>query len=87
MDVNWLLQRLKSGEAYNITDGVNAPYQVNKPASALSRKAAEVIEKLHAHIQSLSDTNLNLQAQINALIKDNDSLRKANSSQTPCDTP
>lgn len=84
MDINWLLQRLKSGETYSINDGINEPYQVNKPASALSRKAAEIIEKLDQHIRSLSDTNLSLQSQINNLVQENEILRKANSSSTTC---
>jgi cell division protein FtsL len=84
MDTNWLLQRLKSGEVYTIDDGINEPYQVNKPASSLSRKAAEIIEKLDQHIRSLSDTNLSLQAQINNLIQENEILRKANSSSGTC---
>jgi len=82
MDINWLIQRLQQGESYTINDGTSAPYTVTKPASATSRKAAEVITKLHQHIQSLGDTNLNLQTQINNLIQENDQLRKTSSAST-----
>jgi len=86
MDINWLLQQLKSGTSYTINDGTATPYQVTKPASALSRRAAQVIAQLHQHIQELGDTNLNLQAQINTLIKENDKLR-AQAVNTPSTKP
>ena len=78
MDINWLVQRLKNGESHIINDGINDPYQVNTPPTSLSIKAAQVIERLHEHINSVSETNLNLQRQLNTLLEEHELLRQVN---------
>ena len=76
MDINWLVQRLKHGESYVVNDGVGDPFQVNNPPTALSIKAARVIELLNQNLNSASETNLNLQRQLNNLIQDYELLRQ-----------
>lgn len=76
MDINWLVQRLKHGESYVVNDGVGEPFQVNTPPTSLSIKAARVIERLHQQIDSVSQTNLNLQQQLNNLIQEYELLRQ-----------
>lgn len=78
MDINWLVQRLKNGESHIIDDGIRDPYQVNNPPTSLSIKAAQVIERLHEQINSVSETNLNLQRQLNNLMEEYELLRQAN---------
>ena len=82
MDINLLVQRLKHGESYIINDGITDPYQVNRPPTALSIKAADVIEQLNAHINSVSETNLNLQRQLNDLMEEHELFRQANATTT-----
>lgn len=82
MDINWLVKRLKNGESYTINDGISDPYQVNTPPTSLSIKAAQVIERLHEHVNSVTETNLNLQRQINSLIEEHELFRQINSSAT-----
>lgn len=82
MDINWLVQRLKNGESHIINDGINEPYQVNNPPTSLSIKAAQVIERLHEHVNSVSETNLNLQRQLNSLLEEYELLRQTTTPTT-----
>lgn len=83
MDINWLVQRLKHGESYVINDGINEPYQVTNPPTSLSIKAAQLIERLHAQINSVSETNLNLQRQLDNLLGEYELSRQASPSSAP----
>lgn len=83
MDINWLVQRLKHGESYVINDGINDSYQVNNPPTSLSIKAAQVIERLHAHVNSVSETNLNLQRQLDQLLQEYELHRQADVTTAP----
>ena len=64
MDINWLLQRLKHGEAYQVQNEDGNVYQVNTPPTSLNIKAADVIHRLSEQIQQNAETTQNLMRQL-----------------------
>ena len=64
MDINWLVQRLKHGEIYNAQNTEGDTYQVTRPPTSISIKAAEVIQRLSDQLQQNAETTQNLMRQI-----------------------
>lgn len=64
MDINWLVQRLKHGEVYHAQNSEGETYQVTRPPTSISIKAANVIEQLSAHLQQNAEINQNLMRQL-----------------------
>ena len=64
MDINWLVQRLKHGEAYHAQNTKGDTYQVSRPPTSLSIKAAEVIQQLSSQLQQNAEINQNLMRQL-----------------------
>jgi hypothetical protein len=65
MDINWLVQKLKHGEVYHAQNSEGETYQVTRPPTSISIKAANVIEQLSAHLQQNAEINQNLMHQLN----------------------
>lgn len=83
MDINWLIQRLRHGEIYTAQSEDGEPYQVTRPPSSLSMKAAEVIIQQNNQLQSSAEVSRNLMRQIQDLNEKYELLYKAsNSSKT-----
>ena len=64
MDINWLVQRLKHGETYHAQNTEGETYQVTRPPTSISIKAAAVIEQLSTHLQQNAEINQNLMRQL-----------------------
>jgi len=64
MDINWLLQRLKHGEIYNAQNAEGDTYQVTRPPTSTSIKAAGVIQRLSEQLQQNAEINQNLMRQL-----------------------
>ena len=64
MDINWLVQRLKHGEVYHAQNTEGETYQVTRPPTSISIKAAAVIEQLSTHLQQNAEINQNLMRQL-----------------------
>lgn len=64
MDINWLVQRLKHGEVYHAQNSEGETYQVTRPPTSISIKAANVIEQLSTHLQQNAEINQNLMRQL-----------------------
>jgi hypothetical protein len=64
MDINWLLQRLKHGETYHAQNTEGETYQVNRPPTSISIKAADVIQQLSTQLQQNAETTQNLMRQL-----------------------
>lgn len=65
MDINWLVQRLKHGESYHAQNAEGETYQVNRPPTSISIKAADVIQQLSTQLQQNAEINQNLMRQLN----------------------
>lgn len=64
MDINWLVQRLKHGEIYNAQNAEGETYQVTRPPTSISIKAADVIQRLSDQLQQNAETTQNLMRQL-----------------------
>jgi len=64
MDINWLVQRLKHGEVYHAQNSEGETYQVTRPPTSISIKAADVIQRLSDQLQQNAETNQNLMRQL-----------------------
>lgn len=64
MDINWLVQRLKHGEVYHAQNAEGETYQVNRPPTSISIKAADVIQRLSDQLQQNAETTQNLMRQL-----------------------
>jgi uncharacterized membrane protein YgaE (UPF0421/DUF939 family) len=64
MDINWLVQRLKHGEVYQAQNPEGETYQVNRPPTSISIKAADVIQQLSNQLQQNAEINQNLMRQL-----------------------
>jgi hypothetical protein len=64
MDINWLVQRLKHGEVYHAQNTEGETYQVTRPPTSISIKAADVIQQLSTHLQQNAEINQNLMRQL-----------------------
>lgn len=69
MDINWFVQTLKHGEIYTAHNNVGEPYQVTRPPTPQSQKAAQFIEQLHVQLQQSHQTIQNLQQQVHGLMQ------------------
>ena len=67
MDINWLIQRLRHGETYTAQSEDGEPYQVTRPPTSLSIKAAEVLIQQSNQLQATAETSRNLMRQIQDL--------------------
>lgn len=68
MDINWFVNILKNGETYTIQNPDSEPYQVTRPPTANSIKAAELIVQLNNQLQQAYQTIQNLQVQVQKLM-------------------
>lgn len=64
MDINWLVQRLKHGEVYHAQNSEGEAYQVNRPPTSISIKAADVIQRLSDQLQQNAEITQNLMRQL-----------------------
>lgn len=64
MDINWLVQRLKHGEVYHAQNEEGDTYQVTRPPTSVSIKAADVIQRLSDQLQQNAETTQNLMRQL-----------------------
>jgi hypothetical protein len=64
MDINWLVQRLKHGEVYHAQNMEGDTYQVTRPPTSISIKAANVIQQLSTQLQQNAETTQNLMRQL-----------------------
>jgi hypothetical protein len=65
MDINWLVQILRHGEIYNAQNSEGETYQVTRPPTSISIKAANVIQQLSTQLQQNAEINQNLMRQLN----------------------
>jgi hypothetical protein len=65
MDINWLVQILRHGEIYNAQNSEGETYQVTRPPTSVSIKAANVIQQLSNQLQQNAEINQNLMQQLN----------------------
>jgi hypothetical protein len=65
MDINWLVQILRHGEIYNAQNSEGETYQVTRPPTSVSIKAANVIQQLSTQLQQNAEINQNLMRQLN----------------------
>jgi len=68
MDINWFVQILKNGETYTLHNDVGEPYQVVRPPTSQSIKAAQFIEQLSQQLQQSHQTIENLHQQVQSLM-------------------
>lgn len=85
MDINWFVQILKNGETYTAHTDVGEPYEVRRPPTSQSQKAAQFIEQLHQQLQQANAIIQNLQYQVESLMQQVNSLE--NPVATPTPTP
>jgi hypothetical protein len=64
MDINWLVQRLKHGEVYHAQNTEGDTYQVTRPPTSISIKAADVIQQLSTQLQQNAEITQNLMRQL-----------------------
>jgi len=64
MDINWLVQRLKHGEVYHAQNAEGETYQVTRPPTSVSIKAADIIQRLSDQLQQNAETTQNLMRQL-----------------------
>jgi hypothetical protein len=64
MDINWFVQMLKQGETYQAQNTEGEPYQVNRPPTSTSIKAANIIQQLSAQIEQNAEITQNLMRQL-----------------------
>lgn len=69
MDINWFVQILKHGETYTTHWPSGEPYQVHRPPTPQSQKAAQFIEQLHQQLQQSHQVTQNLQQQVQSLMQ------------------
>ena len=82
MDINLLVQRLQHGESFMVQND-ELHYQVNRPPSSLSINAAKAIIALDGQVKQLSAALQNVQAQLNQLFDEHESLRTNNAAVRP----
>lgn len=75
MDINWFVQVLKNGETYTVHSDVGEPYEVRRPPTSQSIKAAQFIEQLSQQLQQSQQTIQNLQAQVDGLMNEVNQLK------------
>jgi hypothetical protein len=68
MDINWFVQVLKNGETYIAHTDVGEPYEVCRPPTSQSIKAAQFIEQLHQQLQQSHQIIENLHQQVKSLM-------------------
>lgn len=83
MDINWFVQILKNGEVYTAHDDVGVPYQVNRPPTSQSIKAANFIEQLSQQLQQSNQTVQNLHNQVQGLLAQVELLQTPQQPLTP----
>lgn len=64
MDINWFVQVLKQGETYKAQNTEGESYQVNRPPTSTSIKAANIIQQLSAQIEQNAEITQNLMRQL-----------------------
>jgi len=75
MDINWFVQILKNGETYTAHNDVGEPYEVRRPPTSQSIKAASFIEQLSQQLQQSHQVVQNLQYQVQGLMEQVDLLQ------------
>lgn len=80
MDINWLIQRLRHGETYTAHTEEGEPYQVTRPPTSLSIKAAEVLIQQSNQLQAIAETNQALMRQTQDLNEKYEQIYKTSSS-------
>ena len=65
MDINWLVQILRHGEIYNAQNSEGETYQVTRPPTSISIKAANAIQQLSTQLQQNAEITQNLMRQLN----------------------
>jgi uncharacterized coiled-coil protein SlyX len=83
MDINWFVQILKNGETYTAHTDVGEPYQVVRPPTSQSIKAAQFIEQLSQQLQQANQTIDNLHNQVQGLMQQVSQLEKPVAEPTP----
>jgi uncharacterized coiled-coil protein SlyX len=68
MDINWFVQILKNGEVYTAHNDVGEPYEVRRPPTSQSIKAAQFIEQLSQQLQQQHAIVENMHQQIKSLM-------------------
>jgi uncharacterized coiled-coil protein SlyX len=86
VDINWFVQVLKNGETYTLHNDVGEPYQVNRPPTSQSIKAAQFIEQLSQQLQQSHQTIENLHQQVQGLMNQVAQLGEAPKPPTPSNT-
>ena len=64
MDINWFVQLLKHGETYQAQNTEGESYQVNRPPTSTSIKAANIIQQLSAQLEQNAEITQNLMRQL-----------------------
>jgi hypothetical protein len=64
MDINWFVQVLKQGETYKAQNTEGESYQVNRPPTSTSIKAANIIQQLSAQLEQNAEITQNLMRQL-----------------------
>lgn len=64
MDINWFVQMLKQGETYQAQNTEGESYQVNRPPTSTSIKAANIIQQLSAQLEQNAEITQNLMRQL-----------------------
>lgn len=80
MDINWLVQRLRHGEIYTAHTEEGQPYQVTRPPTSISMKAADFIIQQNNQLQSIAETNQALMRQLQDLSEKYEQIYKTSTS-------
>lgn len=83
MDINWFVQVLKNGEVYVAHTDVGEPYEVRRPPTSQSIKAAHFIEQLSQQLQQANATIQNLHQQVKGLMQQVNELQNPVPEPTP----
>jgi hypothetical protein len=65
MDINWLVRVLTHGEIYHAQNAEGETYQVTRPPTSISIKAAAVIQQLSNQLEQNAEVTQNLMRQLN----------------------
>jgi uncharacterized coiled-coil protein SlyX len=86
VDINWFVQILKNGETYVAHSDVGEPYEVRRPPTSQSIKAAQFIEQLSQQLQQANATIENLHNQVQSLMQQVTQLQNPTAPPTPPST-
>jgi hypothetical protein len=77
MDINWLVNMLLNGERYTAHTDTDTTYEVVRPPTSLSIKAANIIKQQSDQLQLSAQITQNLQKQLTQALEQIEMFQKA----------